>query len=180
MIIRLYKKICILYKRICWSKERQARSAGVILGKNNFIDSIFWSSEPYLITIGDNCQITSGVKLLTHGGGLVLRNKYPDFDIFGKIVIGNYCYLGTNVLIMPGVTIGDNVLVAAGSVVTKSIPSNCVVGGNPARFICTIEEYADKNLKYNTKIKGLNSLSKKDFLERADECVFIRKPNMNK
>lgn len=46
---------------------------------------------------------------------------------------------------MPGVTVGDNVLIAAGSVVTNSVPSNCVVGGNPARIICSRREYYERN-----------------------------------
>ena len=175
-MIYFYKKLCTLYKRLFWSKERQARSVGVTLGNNNFIDSRFWSSEPYLITIGNNCQITSGVKFFTHGGGQVIRDKLPDFDSFGKIVIGDFVYLGTNVLVLPGVTIGDNVLVAAGSVVTKSIPSNCVVAGNPVKFICSIDEYLEKNLKYNTRTKGLDYSSKKEFLEKADDSIFISKP----
>ena len=120
--------------------EKQARKAGVNMGDNNFIASRFWSSEAYLISIGSNCGITSGVKMFTHGGARILRNEIPDFDVFGKVKIGNYVYIGTNSLIMPGVEIGDNVLIAAGSVVTKSIPSNVVVGGNPARIICSLED----------------------------------------
>lgn len=179
-MMKLYHFFLKLYKRICWSKERQARSAGVILGRNNFIDSIFWSSEPYLITIGSYCQITAGVKLLTHGGGQILRNKYPDFDSFGKIVIGDYVYLGTNVLVMPGVTIGNNVLCAAGSVITKSIPPNSVVGGNPARYICSLEDYENRNLQYNTHSKGLTYDDKKCLLLNLEEKSFIKKRYLNR
>lgn len=60
------------------------------------------------------------------GGGGAVRSKYPKFDTFGKVVIGDWVYIGTNALIMPGVTIGNNVLVAAGSVVTKSVPPGVV------------------------------------------------------
>lgn len=51
------------------SFEQQARKAGVIIGNGNQFLSNFWSSEPYLIEIGDDCQITAGVKFFTHGGG---------------------------------------------------------------------------------------------------------------
>lgn len=81
---------------------------------------------------------------------------------------------------MPGVTIGDNVLVAAGSVVTKSIPSGMVVGGNPARIICTLEEYYNKNKQYNTGTAGMDLASKKDFLLSMDENKFIKKSFMRK
>lgn len=79
---------------------------------------------------------------------------------------------------MPGVTIGDHVLVAAGSVVTKSVPSGSVIAGNPAKFICTIEEYAARNLKYNVKTKGLNREEKKEVLLKMNDSFFIRKANL--
>ena len=110
-------KLLSIYRRIFWSLERQARYAGVTIGENNFIASEFWSTEGYLIRVGNHCQITQGVKFLTHGGAGAVRKMYPEFDTFGRVAIGDYVYLGTNSLVMPGVTIGDNVLVAAGSVV---------------------------------------------------------------
>ena len=138
-------------------------------------DKNCWSSEPYLITIGNHCQITSGVKFFTHGGAQVVRDRYPTFDLFGKIVVGDWVYIGNNSLIMPGVTIENHVLVAAGSVVTKSIPSGVVVGGNPARIICTIDEYLAKNLQYNTNTKGLSVSKKKEFLMSIDESHFYER-----
>ena len=77
---------------------------------------------------------------------------------------------------MPGVTIGNNVLVAAGSVVTKSIPDNMVVGGNPAKLICTIEEYIERNKKYNTDTKGIQN--KREILLSYPESKFIHKANI--
>ena len=172
---RIVMIICNLYHRTFWSLEKQAKKAGVAIGSNNFISSHFWDTEPYLITIGDNCAITSGVKIFTHGGSRVLRHEIPDFDVFGKVVIGDYVYIGTNSMIMPGVTIGDHVLVAAGSVVTKSIPSGIVVAGNPAKYVCSIEEYKSKNIKYNLNTKHLNLDEKKKILQKTDDSLFIKK-----
>lgn len=76
---------------------------------------------------------------------------------------------------MPGVTIGDNVLVAAGSVVTKSIPSNVVVGGNPAKILCSIEEYYERNKKYDLHSKRMNSKEKREFLLNLPQERFIKK-----
>lgn len=76
---------------------------------------------------------------------------------------------------MPGVTIGNNVLVAAGSVVTKSIPDNVVVGGNPAKILCTIDEYIEKNEPYNLHSKGLSYKSKKKIIERVAKDKLIQK-----
>lgn len=172
---QFFIRISNIYRRLFWSLERQARSAGVTIGHSNLILSRFWSSEPYLITIGSHCQITGGVKFHTHGGAQAIRHLYPDFDCFGKVQIGNYVYVGYNSMIMPGVTIGDNVLIAAGSVVTKSIPSNSVVGGNPAKYICSIEEYLQRNAKYNTGSKGMSIEEKKELLSSLPDSSFIKK-----
>lgn len=158
------------------SPEKYARTIGVNLGKNCFVpDKNTWSSEPYLITIGNNCQITFGTRIFTHGGAQVLRNQIPDFDIFGKVKIGNNVYIGNNSLIMPGVKIEDNVLVAAGSVVTKSIPKEVVVAGNPAKIICTIEEYLRKNNKYNLNTKRKTKKEKKNLLTSIESERLIQK-----
>lgn len=133
-----------------------------------------WSSEPYLITIGSHCQLTT-CKIFTHGGGQVVRHIDPTFDAFGKVVIGDYVYIGAEALIMPGVTIGDHALIAAGSVVTKSVPSGIVVAGNPARPICSIEEYYNRNKRYNVKTKGLSSSEKKKVLLKVADEMFVKK-----
>lgn len=179
MIGKIVRKLCRYYQKSFWSLERQARYAGVALGKGNFIASEFWSTEGYLITVGNHCQITHGVKVLTHGGAGAARKMYPKFDTFGRVVIGDYVYLGSNSLIMPGVTIGDNVLVAAGSVVTKSIPSGLVVGGNPARVICTIEQYIERNKQYNLNSEGMKQRDKKRLLTSIEESRFVKKRTIN-
>ena len=176
MFARLYKSLVTKYRQKYWSLEKQALYAGVSIGSNCFVKSRFWSTEPYLISIGNNCAITSGVKIFTHGGGRIARKTYPLFDCFGKVTIGNSVYIGTNSLIMPGVSIGNNVLIAAGSVVTKSIPDNVVVGGNPAIYICSIEEYIKRNLKYNLDSKGMNPQEKREMLLNTDETKLISKP----
>lgn len=114
-------------------------------GQNQIPCEFRIAAEPYLISVGNRCQITKDVKFFTHGGSNVVRDLDPSFDCFGKIKIGNNVYIGNNSLVMPGVTVGDNVLIAAGSVVTNSVPSNCVVGGNPARIICSRREYYERN-----------------------------------
>lgn len=162
--------------RLTHTTQQWARYIGVGLGSNNMIaDYDHWGTEPYLISVGSNCQLTHGCKLFTHGGGNVLRDKIPDFDAFGKIVIGDWVYIGTNTLIMPGVTIGDNVLIAAGSVVTKSIPKDHVVAGNPAKIICTIDEYCNRNSKYNVHTKGLSQEEKKRMLLSLNDEFLIKK-----
>lgn len=177
--MNIIRKIIHLYQRHFLSFEQQALKAGVRMGKDNQFLSNFWSSEPYLIEIGDNCQITAGVKFFTHGGAKVARIIDPTFDCFGKVKIGNNVYIGTNSLIMPGVTVGNNVLIAAGSVVTHSIPDNVVIGGNPAHIICSFEDYYEKNKLYNTGTKGLSSEAKMQVLLRLEDIKFIKKKMLN-
>lgn len=164
--------------KLCWrlaSPEKYARHIGVNIGKNCLIDTRNWSSEPYLITIGHHVQVTHGVSIHTHGGGNAIRRTYPDFDVFGKVVIEDWAYIGAYSQIMPGVTIGEGALVAAGSVVTKSVAPHTVVGGNPARYICTTEEFYERNKKYNIGTKGLSPQEKKKILLSLDEDRFMKK-----
>jgi acetyltransferase-like isoleucine patch superfamily enzyme len=170
----LYKLIK-LYYRLFGSGVEYARYIGVKFGENCFFATKNWSSEPYLIEIGNNVQITKDVTIHTHGGGHVARMKYPNFDTFGKVVIKDWVYIGAYSQIMPGVTIGKGSLVAAGSIVTKSVPDGVVVAGNPAKLICTVEDYINRNIKYNTDTKGLSVVEKKKVLLELVESKFIKK-----
>lgn len=162
--IKAKKLIDYLYY-IFASPEKYARHIGVKIGEDNLITKNHWSSEPYLITIGSHCQLTN-CKIFTHGGGQCIRDKYPDFDCFGKVTIGNYVYIGSNSLILPGVTIGNNVLIAAGSIVTKSVPSGSVVAGNPAKIICSINEYFQRNKQYDISTKRKSAKYKEKVLKK--------------
>lgn len=175
MIKRLLKSFHLISDRLC-SPETFARRIGVKIGDHCLIDTRNWPSEPYLITIGDYVQVTHGVSIYTHGGGNAIRKEHPDFDAFGKVVIEDWAYIGAFSQIMPGVTIGEGALVAAGSVVTKSVPPHTVVGGNPARYICTTEEFYERNKKYNVNTKGLNFKDKKKVLLSLADDYFVKKP----
>lgn len=97
------------------------------------------------IIIGDNAMLAPGVHIYsaTHPLDPEERNSGKEY---GKPVkIGNNVWIGGRSLIAPGVTLGDNVVVAAGSVVTKSFPDNVVIGGNPAKIIKYIEIKEEKN-----------------------------------
>lgn len=175
MIKMLFKLFSIFRSRL-YTPKKYARHIGVKIGENCLISTRNWSSEPYLITIGNNVQLTNGVSIHTHGGGQAVRSFCPDFDIFGKVVIEDWAYIGANSQIMPGVTIGEGALVAAGSVVTKSVPPHTVVGGNPAKYICTIEEFYKRNKEFNIGIKGKSLQEKKKILLSLSEDRFIKKP----
>lgn len=149
-------------KRIIYNPEQYAKKLGVKIGNDCWIASRNFGSEPYLIEIGDHVQITDNVHFFTHGGGWVFRDEIPDFDIFGKIVIKDNVYIGSGVYILPGITIESNVIVAARSVVTKSVPSNVIIAGNPAKIISSLPKYKERVIGYNLKTKLLNKNMKKN------------------
>jgi acetyltransferase-like isoleucine patch superfamily enzyme len=122
-----------------------ARSLGVRIGRNVTFYGMppgMFSTEPWLITIGDNVHITAGCAFITHDGGtLILRKEVPDLELTSPITVGNDVYIGVRTLIMPGVTIGNRCIIGAGSIVTRSIPDNSVAAGVPARVIKSTDKY---------------------------------------
>lgn len=172
---RIFNTIVELYWRCLLNPVDYARHLGVKVGNNCFIDIRHWGSEPYLITIGNNVGIAASVMIHCHGGGRVARRIIPNFDCFGKVVIEDWAYIGTGAQIMPGVTIGEGALVAAGSIVTKSVPPGMVVAGNPAKVICSVEDYVARNAKYNLNCKNLNKDEKRAYLLGLPDDKFIRK-----
>ena len=160
---------------IFWSCEKYGRFIGVKIGSNCSIATRKFGSEPYLIEIGDHVQITNDVRFFTHGGGWVFREKFPEFDFFGKIRIGNNVYIGNSAMLMPGITIGNNVIIGAGSVVTKSIPDNVVVAGNPAKIVSKLEDMFQKSNSLNLNTKSFKRSDKRNFLLSQNESYFIQK-----
>lgn len=171
----IVSKICKIYWHFWASREKEARHLGVKIGKHCLIATRNWSTEPYLITIGNNVQVTENVYFFTHGGGNSVRQIDPTFDAFGKIVVEDWVYIGAGSMIMPGVTIGEGALIAAGSIVTKSVAPHSVVGGNPARFICSTQDYYERNKKYNIGTKGKSYQEKKMIIMSLSEEKFIKK-----
>lgn len=165
-IIRsLVIKFCIMRDPIAY-----ARSIGVKIGKNVHFYAMalgMFSTEPWLITIGDNVYITAGCQFITHDGGtLILRKEVPDLELTAPITVGNDVYIGMNVTILPGVEIGNWVIIGIGAVVTKDIPDNSVVAGVPARVIKTVDEYLESAKARSLHLGHLSAKAKEVALKR--------------
>ena len=144
------------------------KKVGVKVGRGSRImGSLYtmFSEEAYLITIGEDCLISSEVTLLTHDGSVdVMRKEFPRADRIKPIVIGDNVFIGHRSIVMPGVTIGSNVVIGAGSIVNKDVPSNAVYAGVPAKFIKTIEEYKAAMEPQLIEVKHLSNNEKRKAL----------------
>ncbi len=115
-------------------------------GYNIFVGENFYANFDCLILdtcpveIGDNCMLAPGVHIYTATHPLTPDERNSGLEYGKPVKIGHNVWLGGRSVINPGVTIGDNVVVASGAVVTKDVPDNVVVGGNPARIIKSIDE----------------------------------------
>jgi len=120
---------------------------GLTIGKNVTIakNAVIDSGYPYLIRIGNNCSIAEHVRLIAHDAATFKFTA--GYARIGKIEIRDNCFIGDRTTILPGVTIGPNVLVAAGSVVTRDIPPNSCVAGVPARVYGRFEDYIERNMQ---------------------------------
>ncbi len=115
------------------------RLRGVKIGKHVFIGggNVLDRARPDLITIEDYVSIAGGVYILTHSNPTTPLREIlgPDSKKVAPVVIKRGAWIAINVVILPGVTIGENSIVATGSVVMKDVPPMTIVGGAPAKEI---------------------------------------------
>lgn len=144
------------------------RKKGYLIGNDcEIFDNVSFGSEPYLIQIGNNVKIASGCTFITHDGGMhVLRNLnlLPNSDKFNPIFIGDNVFIGMKSIILPGVHIGKNCVIGAGSIVVKDIPPNTVAAGIPAKVLKTVEQYYLENKDKVDFTKQLSSNAKRGYL----------------
>ncbi|HKM23961.1 MAG TPA: sugar O-acetyltransferase [Erysipelothrix sp.] len=112
----------------------------IFMGNNVYcnMDCVFLDVNT--ITIGNNVMLGPRVNLFTAGHPIDADVRISDLEFGLPIVIEDKVWIGGNATILPGVTVGENSIVAAGAVVTKDVPANSIVGGNPARLIRMINE----------------------------------------
>lgn len=129
-----------------------------------------------LISIGNNVWIASGVEFITHDVTHYMLNGRKDGHKYqekiGCIEIGNNVFIGADVKILYDVKIGDNVIIAAGAVVNKDVPSNSVVGGVPARVISLLDDYLEKRRVFSVEYPANNA--KQEISLECEEDMWVR------
>lgn len=147
---------------------------GLVLGKNVTIEYTAYIDDdyPYLIRIGDNCTLTSHVRLLAHDATVC---KFTDGHTrVGKVELKENCFIGERSIILPGVTIGPNVLVAAGSVVKGDIAPNSCVAGVPAKAYGRFDELIERHrqrIEHSNVFAYSDLHSNEQIREAIWECV---------
>lgn len=118
------------------------------------------TQRPSLVSIGNNVDMNKNFSIYCHDyGSGVFKNVYNiALNSSGAVSIGNNVYFGANCTVLKGVTIEDNCIIGAGSIVIRSIPANSVAVGIPCKVVCTLDEYFYKRKKKH--LKKLLNISK--------------------
>lgn len=147
---RLWQTIAMNLKGGSSARARYLRDKGIFgfIGKNVMYQPRYLPLYPELIRLHNNVVVAAGVRLITHDASFVVLNhsgrgkKYP--EKVGCIEVMDNVFIGANAVILPNVRIGENVIIGAGSVVTKDLEPNGVYAGSPARRIGSFEEFCVK------------------------------------
>lgn len=125
----------------------------VHFGSHIYANFNFTTVDDTHIYVGDYTMFGPNVVLATAGHPINAELRQKGYQYNAPIHIGKNCWLGSGVLVLPGITIGDNVIIGAGSVVTKDIPSNVVAVGNPCKVLREVSEH-DKEYYFKDKKIG--------------------------
>lgn len=122
----------------------ELRKMGMHIGEGVNLPMSTWIDAPhcFLISIGDNCGFGANCAILAHDA---MPNEYIDATRIAKVIIHESCHFGMGTIILPGVEIGPRSVVGSGSVVTNDIPPDSVAVGNPAKVVCTLDEFLSKH-----------------------------------
>lgn len=130
----------------------------VHFGKNVYANFNLTLVDDTHIYVGDNVMFGPNVTVATAGHPILPELRAKGYQYNAPVRIGNNCWIGACAVILPGVTVGDNTVIGAGSVVTKDIPEGCVAVGNPARVLRKVgerdREYYFKDMRIPGEIIG--------------------------
>lgn len=133
-----------------WLREKptvaRLKKWGAVIGNDvEVIDIQCSRKDATCLEIGNHVTLTH-VLILTHDAS---PQHFIGYGInrIGRVVIGDNVFIGRGTILLPNIRVGNNVIIGAGSVVTKNIPDNVVAAGNPAKVICSIDEWIEKQKK---------------------------------
>lgn len=150
---RLMKKMFAEIGEDCYIESPFYANFGakhIHFGKNIYCNFGCTFVDDTHIYVGDYTMFGPGVTVATAGHPILPELRQQGYQYNAPVRIGKNCWLGANALIMPGITIGDNVVVGAGSVVTKDLPFNVVAVGNPCKVLREVNEH-DKEYYFKDK-----------------------------
>ena len=124
--------------------------SNIFVGENFFANYGLTVLDVARVTIGDNAQIAPNVGIYTAGHPVHPDTRNTGYEYGIDVTIGDNVWIGGNAVILPGVRIGNNVVIGAGSVVTKDLPDDVIAAGNPCRVIREITE-ADRDFYYKDR-----------------------------
>jgi carbonic anhydrase/acetyltransferase-like protein (isoleucine patch superfamily) len=128
-------------------KRAQASGLGAVGARVRVLGGVSFGSEPYLVFLGNDVTISDSVQFFTHDGGVgIFRGEHPGLELMAPITVGNSVFIGSHAIILPGVRIGDRVVIGAASIVARDVPSGVVAAGVPCRTVRSIEEYEARAL----------------------------------
>lgn len=153
--MKIWERVLIklgIKERTDYNSVEYQRSRGAKIGEDVVlidckIDDLF----QYLLTIGNHVTIT-GATILTHDAS---TKRALGVTKCGKVEIGNEVFIGNGAIVLPNTRIGSKVIVGAGTIVSRDIPDNSVVVGNPCRVVCSYDEYVSKmDIKFSIEGGG--------------------------
>ena len=164
-------------------KEKALREKIAFLGKRSRIFSDSFGAEPYLLWIGNDVIVASGVKFIEHDASYYNVHRYLDKNAvtqgekMGAIVLEDNCFIGAGSTILGGTKIGKDSVIAACSMVHGVVPPGEVWGGVPARYIMTMEEYSNKVMIQKERLpwmidNNFTSLSENELIEARKKYYF--------
>lgn len=149
-----------IVQRLVYGSRRDSQSyvaylkrLGVTIGEGTIIfdppSTIIDVQNPGLLSIGRDVRITAKSIILTHdySWSVIARMTGECLGGVAPVRIGDNVFIGMNAIVLPGTTIGNNVIVGAGSIVSKNLPDDCVCVGSPAKPIMSIEEFREKKIR---------------------------------
>ncbi|MEY8534562.1 acyltransferase [Blautia pseudococcoides] len=173
MNTRYFLMLRMFFMRSPMKRADYMRKKGVFhsMGEKVMITSRKIPLYSRLISIGNNVWMASGVSFITHDVCHFMLNGWKKWDEarfeekIGCIEIGDNVFIGSDVLILYDVKVGNNVVIAAGSLVNRDVPDNSIVGGVPARVIGNFEDFAEKRRMFHIESPANNA---KQFV--SQEC----------